>query len=216
MMRIGTFVIAASVALAACGGGGDGASEAEPTTTVDVAAALETQLLTAEDLATDDPLDAGWEVGDVASGVDIQLPECLLEAPDDAAEVKLVSKTDLKLPSLEEDLARPDDPAASFEEAAAWLDGCTPEFVFGGAPATGTIERLPIEVGGEQSGAWRTSVTIAGVPVSITNIHIQEGDEHLSLVHVDGGVPDSTVLEGLAATALTKMTGGSQASDSSH
>lgn len=198
--------------LAGCGGddGGSG-DDVATTTTVDAAAELEGVLLTPEDLASDDPLDAPWIEGDPSAGVDIDLPECVLEEPPaDAtasAEVRLVTQNDLKLPSLEEDVSVFDGSGAAdaFAAAEARLDGCTPTFVFQGTPSDGTIERLPLTLPGEQAAAWRTTVEIAGTAVSITNIHVQDDDHELALTHVDLGTPDPAVLEGYATQALSKL-----------
>ena len=67
-----------------------------------------------------------------------------------------------------------------------------------------------VPVGAHQRGVV-SGVTVppapaqVGVPVSITNVHVQDGEDHLSLVHVDAGTPDQTVLEGLVDTALSKL-----------
>jgi hypothetical protein len=206
--------MAAVILLGACGGGDDDDAaepEDDPTSTTDGSVALEATLLTPADLDTGNDLDATWAVGDVSEGVDIQLPECLVETAADgataSAETKLVTETDLKLPSLEQDVAAFDagGAAAAFEAATARLDGCTPEFVYQGTPAMGAIARLPLTLGGEQSAAWRTTVTIAGAGVSITTVHLQDGDLEASLVHVDLGTPDPAVLEGYVAKALAKL-----------
>jgi hypothetical protein len=203
--------------LAACGGDDDdgGGAEDTTTTTVDAAAVtdgLRGQLLALEDIQLDDPLDAPWAVGDVSEGVDIELPACVVEDPRPDAlgsvEAKFVRQTAFKLPSLEEDLAGYADAggaAGAFDAAVARLDGCTPTFVFEGATSTGTIERLPLTLPGQQSGAWRTTVTIAETPISITSIHVQQGDRELSLVHVDAAVPEPEVLEGYAAAAVAAL-----------
>ncbi len=95
--------------------------------------------------------------------------------------------------------------ASAFDAAAARLDGCQPEFSYQGTPAVGEIERLPLTLGGERSGAWRTTVTIAGAGVAITTIQVQDGDHLTSLVHVDLGVPDPALLEGYVAKAVGKL-----------
>lgn len=207
--RVGIAVLTVGM-LAACGGGGD--SKADPTTTTtDGTNALEARLLSAEDLATDDALDAGWEEGDVSEGVDIKLPDCVQEEPGDgattSAEIKLVTISDLHLPSLEEDLSAFEDGGAeeAFAAAVARLDACDPAFEYQGAPAAGHIERLPLTLGGDQSMAWRTTVTIAGAPVAITNIHLQQGNLELALTHVDIGTPDPAEMESIAAAALAKL-----------
>ena len=212
--RRGALAALAAVALlGACGGDDDDAAEPgdEPTSTTDGSAALDAALLTPADLDTGNDLDATWAVGNVSEGVDIQLPECLVETAADgataSAETKLVTETDLKLPSLEQDLAAFDagGAAAAFDAAAARLDGCTPEFVYQGTPAMGAIARLPLTLGGERSAAWRTTVTIAGAGVSITTVHLQVGDVEAALVHVDLGTPDPAVLEGYVGKALAKL-----------
>jgi hypothetical protein len=210
--------LAALVALGACGGGGDdddGAGAADPTSTTEGAAALEAELedrlLTPEDLTTGNPLDAAWAVGDVSQGVDIDLPDCLVEGPVEgalaSAGTKLVTVTDLKLPSVEHALSafEGDGAVGAFEAAEARLDGCQAGFAYQGTPAVGQIERLPLTLGGERAAAWRTTVTIAGAGVAITTVHVQEGDHELSLVHVDLGVPDPVLLEGYVAKALVKL-----------
>jgi hypothetical protein len=204
--------------LAACSGGDDdddgAAASSTTTTTIDDATVtqdLEAMLLTLEDLASDDPLDVQWLAGDVAEGVDIQLPACVVEEPLEgvaaAVEAKFVKDTPFKLPSLEQDLAVYERTGAieAFAAAEARYDGCTPEFVFEGAPSVGTIERLPLTLPGQQSAAWRVTVTIAETAISITSIHIQQGDVEMSLVHVDAGVPDPADLEAIAAAATAKL-----------
>jgi hypothetical protein len=62
-----------------------------------------------------------------------------------------------------------------------------------------------MSLGGDQSAAWRTTVTIAGVGVSITNVHVQQGDDALALTHVDAGTPEVTVIEGFVTKALAKL-----------
>lgn len=201
--------------LAACGGDDDSSADA-PTTTADPSAAataeLEAALLTPADLDTGNDLDAGWDVGDVSAGVDIELPDCVVEAEDEAAAAsaatKLVTKNDLKLPSLEEYLAQHDDAAgaaAALTAASERLDACQPEFVFQGEPAQGTTARLPLTLGGDQSAAWRTTVTIAGANVAITNIHVVQGDVALAMVHVDLGNPDAALVESYVTKALAKL-----------
>ena len=210
-----------SLALLAACGGDDGGDETAPdaadtsTTADDGAAAaeeaLQDRLLTPTDLATGNDLDAGWEVGDVSAGVDIELPACVVEAVDGAAaagaSTKLVTKNDFKLPSIEEYVGTYDAGAATaaFEAAAARLDACQPEFVYQGTPSMGAIERLPLTLPGEHSGAWRTTVTIAGAGVSITNVHLVQGDLEVALVHVDLGTPDPALLESIVATAAAKL-----------
>lgn len=218
MRSLRIVVLAAAVLTAACGGGDDddGAVASSTTAAVDDAAvtsALRGQLLALEDLATDDPLDTPWVAGDVQEGVDIELPGCVVEEPlADAlggVEGKFVTQSDLKLPSLEEDLARYEDAdgaAAAFDAAVARLDGCTPVFVFQGTPSDGSIERLALTLPGEQSAAWRTTVTIAGAVVSVTTIHVQQGDLELVLVHTDLATPDPAALEGYAAKAAARLT----------
>ena len=213
-IRAAAAAITALALLAACGGGDD--DDAEPTSTTDPGAVLEAELedrlLTVEDVTTGNALDAAWAVGDVSEGVDIELPDCLVEEPDDAAlataGTKLVTQTDFKLPSVEHAVAAYDDSeaaAAAFTAAAARLDGCVPEFVYQGTPSMGEIARLPLTLGGEQAAAWRTTVTIAGAGVSITTVHVQEGDHETSLVHVDLGTPEPALLEGYVSTALAKL-----------
>jgi hypothetical protein len=199
--------------VAGCSSGDDTAAKAT-TTTVDAAAAkteLATHLLTADDLASGDALDVGWLSGDVAQGVDIKLPDCVLEAPGAPAlatvEAKLVTDSDLHLPSIEEDLASyaAGDAAKAFAAAAARLDGCKPTFVYQGEPAEGQIARLPLTLGGSESAAWRTTVTIAGAPVAITSIHVRRDNIEMSLIHVDLGSPDAATIEGIAAKAIAKL-----------
>jgi hypothetical protein len=198
--------------LAACGGDDAGSGDVGATTTTTVSGPdLDAALLTPADLNTGDALDAQWAEGDVAAGVDIKLPECVVEAaPDGAkasAEAHLVTQNDFKLPSLEEDIASFTGTGATdaFEAAAARLDACEPTFTFQGTESVGAIERLALTLPGDQSAAWRTTVTIAGAGVSITNIHLQQGDVELALTHVDLGTPDPAVLEGFATTALAKL-----------
>ena len=199
--------------LAACGGSSSTAAKAT-TTTVDAAAAkaaLTARLLTPADLATGDALDAGWEPGDVSKGVDIKLPACVQEAPGaqatTGAEIRLVTKNNLHLPSLQEDLSSfaPGGAATELATATKRLDACVPAFVFQGAPATGAIQRLPFTVAGATALAWRTTVTIAGAGVSITNVHLVKGDTELALIHVDLGTPDIAVLQAFATKALAKL-----------
>ncbi len=199
--------------LAGCGSGGSSAAKAT-TTTVDAAAAkaaLTARLLTPADLTTGDALDAGWEAGDVSKGVDIKLPACVQEAEAahaaTGAETRLVTKSSLHLPSLQEDLSTFGAGGAATDLASATrrLDGCTPTFVFQGTPATGAISRLPFTVAGADASAWRTTVTIAGAGVAITNVHLVKGNTELSLIHVDLGSPDVTALQGLATKALAKL-----------
>ena len=216
--RILRSLTVAGLLLAACGGDDDDGGD--PTTTtaaIDdaaVAEELKGRLLALEDLQSEDALEARWAVGAVDEGVDIDLPACVVEDPPPdalgAAEATFVRQTQFKLPSLEEDLARYDDAvgaAAAFDAAVARLDGCTPEFVFEGASSTGTIERLDLALPGEQAAAWRTTVTIAQTPISITTIHVQEGDLELSLVHVDAAVPEAAVLQDYATKALAALEG---------
>src|SRR5688572_10389679 len=117
----------------ACSSGDDDdAGTVDESTTTTEAIDLEAALLTPEDLATGDALDVGWLAGDVSAGVEIDLPECILEAPTGGthAEAKLVTNNDLKLPSLEEDLSVYDgaEATAAFTAAATRLDACVPEF----------------------------------------------------------------------------------------
>lgn len=197
------------------GGGGDKAAGDPPASTTEdraaLTAALGARALTPEDLATGDALDVGWSAGDVTQGVDIVLPDCVLEEAGGTAEAststKLVTNSDLHLPSIEQGLAQYPTGGASkaFDDAAARLDACEPTFIFQGAPAVGTTERLPLTVGGDQAAAWRTTVTIAGAAVSVTTIHVQDGDLEVSLVHTDLGTPDAAALEGLVAKAIAKL-----------
>jgi hypothetical protein len=200
--------------MSACGGGGGGAKAAAPTTTIDAAklkSALEARLLTPADLTTGDALDVGWEHGDAGGGVDIKLPDCVQENAGSGAVTSaasdLIQKTDLKLPAVQEDLSSYSSGGAqkAFTAAEARLDSCQPTFVFQGTPSTGKIERLPLTVGSQQSQAWRTTVTIAGAAVSITSIHVQQGDVEMALVHVDLGTPDTAAIEALGAKALAKL-----------
>ena len=200
--------------LAACGGGGSSTAAKATTTTADAAAAkaaLTSLLLTPADLVTGDALDAGWEAGDVSKGVDIKLPACVQEAIGAQAttgvETRLVTKSGLHLPSLQEDLSSFGSGGAASDLAAATkrLDACVPTFVFQGSPTTGQIQPLPFTVTGATATAWRTTVTIAGAGVAITNVHVVKGDVELSLIHVDLGTPDIAALQGLAQKALTKL-----------
>jgi hypothetical protein len=210
-VRLAAGSLALSV-LAACGGGGSAAKA--PSTTVDRAAAqaaLATKVLTPADLATGDVLDAGWAVGNVSDGVDIKLPACVQEAAGAgsvaSARSDLVTKTNLKLPAIQEQLSSyaGDGAAKAFAAAQARLDGCKPTFVFQGSPAAGQIQRISLPVPGATSTAWRTTVTIAGTQVALTSIHIEKGDLEVGLVHVDLGHPDPAVLTGLATKALAKL-----------
>ena len=220
--RAARFVLVAGVSmasvLAACGGddsgtveGDDAATTTTADTTAELQAALDAAVLTPEDLSTGDSLDAGWALGDVSAGVDIELPSCVVEEPPAgalaSAEARLVTQNDLKLPSLEEDLSvfEGEGAAEAFAAAEERLDACDPTFVYQGAEAVGVIERLELTLPGEQSAAWRTTVTIAGAGVSITNMHIQDGDHELVLTHVDIGTPDPALLEGFATKALAKL-----------
>jgi hypothetical protein len=212
-----TRIVATALCLAlvaACGGddGPDASDDTAPVADAAPAAAeLDAALLTPADLDTGNDLDAGWELGDVSEGVEIDLPACITEEADgDAAataETKLVTRNDLKLPSLEEYLAAYEDDgaAAAFDAAAARLDACAPEFVYEGTPSLGTTERLPLALDGEPAAAWRTTVTIAGAGVAITNVHAVQGDVVLTLVHVDLGTPDAALLESYARKALAKL-----------
>ena len=207
----------AIVTIGACGGGGGGdkGSAADTTSTTEdvtaLTAALASRALTPADLATGDSLDVGWSEGDVTQGVDITLPDCVVEKPGSAAEAssstKLVTNNDLHLPAIEQGVAQYADGGAekAFADAAARLDACEPTFVFQGESVQGTTERLPLDVPGDQAAAWRTTVTIAGAPVSVTTIHVQDGDLEVSLVHTDLGTPDPAVLDALAAKAVAKL-----------
>ena len=176
-----------------------------------VKAALTARLLTPADLATGDALDVGWEPGDVSKGVDIKLPDCVQETMGahaaTGAETRLVTKSSLHLPSLQENLSAfaPGGAAADLAVATKRLDACNPAFVFQGAPATGQIQRLPFTVAGASATAWRTTVTIAGAGVAITNVHVVKGDTELALIHVDLGTPDIAKLQGFADKALAKL-----------
>jgi hypothetical protein len=205
-----TAAVLALALLGACSGGDDDdGAVADDSTTTTAAVDLDSLLLTPDDLATGDALDAAWIIGDVSAGVEIELPECLIEAPTGAthAEAKLVTDNALKLPSLEEDLSvyEGDAAAEAFTAAATRLDACVADFVFQGTPAAGAIDRLPLTLPGDQSAAWRTTVAIAGVDVAITTIHVQADDHELSLVHVGTGTPEPTVLEGYATKAVAKL-----------
>jgi hypothetical protein len=212
--------LAAGILLAGCGGDDSSAGGAdEPIVTTTAAddgaaqAALDAAMLTPADLATGDALDAVWVEGNVSDGVDIELPACVVEEPGAgavvSAEATLITQNDFKLPSLEEDVSVYEGTGASdaFAAAAARLDGCTPVFVFQGTESPAAIERLPLTLPGDQSAAWRTSVTIAGANVAITSIHVQAGDHELALVHVDLGAPEPAVLEGYVAKAVAKLAG---------
>jgi hypothetical protein len=199
--------------LGACSSGDDDTA-ADGTTTTAAGASqgdVDAALLVAADLASDDPLDGVWLVGDVAEGVDIVLPECIDEelldpAPADGA-AKFVTQSDLKLPSLEQHIGgySGDGAAAAFDAAVARLDGCEPEFTFQGTPSSGVIERLELPALGDESAAWHTTVTIAGTSVDITSFHVRDGDLEMSLVYTFVGTPDTAVIADLFTRAAAKL-----------
>lgn len=204
-----------AVALVAGCSSGDDSGSGGSTTTTDRAPSsqreVEAKLLTPADLASDDPLDVPWLVGDVSEGVDIVLPDCIDEelvepAPTDGS-AKLVSATDFKLPSLEQRLGAwtGDGAKAAFDAAVERLDGCDPQFTYQGTPSAGVIARLDLPPLGDESVAWRTVVTIAGAEVNITTIHVLVGDLEMSLVHTDITTPDPATLAEIAATAAAKL-----------
>jgi hypothetical protein len=201
-------VLVVALALAACGGDDSSSSDDTTTTTsVDVDA----MLLVPEDLNSDDALDAQWAVGDVSQGVDIVLPDCIDEellapAPTDGT-AKLIRQTEFKLPSVEQHIGAwaGDGAKAAYDAAVARLDACDPQFTYQGAPSAGTIARFDLPAVGDESVAWRTNVTIAGAPVSITSIHVLVGDVEMSIVHTDLNTPDPAELAQIAATAADKL-----------
>jgi hypothetical protein len=201
-------VLVVALALAACGGDDSSSSDDTTTTTsVDVDA----MLLVPEDLNSDDALDAKWLVGDVSEGVDITLPDCIDEelldpAPADG-KAKLVRETELKLPSVEQHVGAwtGDGAKAAYDAAVARLDACDPQFTYQGAPSAGTIARFDLPAVGDESVAWRTNVTIAGAPVSITSIHVLVGDVEMSIVHTDLNTPDPAELGQIVTTAADKL-----------
>jgi hypothetical protein len=215
-VRVASALLAIGLIGACGGGGGSDKAASDPTTSTTedhaaLTAALAAHTLTPQDLATGDSLDVGWSEGDVTQGVDIQLPDCVLEKADSTAEAsstaKLVTNSDLHLPAVEQGVAQYSDGGAekAFADAAARLDSCKPTFVFQGTPVEGTTERLPLTEAGDQSAAWRTTVTIAGAAVSVTTIHVQDGDLEVSLLHTDIGTPDPAALNDLVAKALAKL-----------
>ena len=201
-------VLVVALALAACGGDDSSSSDDTTTTTsVDVDA----MLLVPEDLNSDDALDAKWLVGDVSEGVDITLPDCIDEelldpAPADGT-AKLVRETEFKLPSVEQHVGAwtGNGAKAAYDAAIARLDACDPQFTYQGAPSAGTIARFDLPAVGDESVAWRTNVTIAGAPISITSIHVLVGDVEMSIVHTDLNTPDPAELARIATTAAAKL-----------
>lgn len=204
---------AGAMVVAACGG--DDGDSADATTTTAAAgpskAELTAKLLTADDLATGDPLDVGWSAGDLSEGVDIELPKCVDEDQFDTAGTavaKLVTNSPLKLPALEEHVTGYADAAAvdvAMNAAATRLDDCTPEFDFEGTPSTGEIDRLEMPAMGDAVEAWRTTVEIAGTQVAITNAYVQKGDRIAAFVHVDGGNPDTAAISALLQKGIDKL-----------
>jgi hypothetical protein len=199
---------------AGCGGSDDSAASSDTTTASASAPARsesEARLLALADIQTTDALDARWEVRDVTEGVDIVLPPCIDEdatATDSSASIKLTTVNDLHLPSLEEQVTgyAGDGAAAAFDAAVDRLDGCDPRFSYQGTPSQGTIAPLDLGVSlGDESKAWRTTVTIAGAEVSVTTIQIRKGDFVASLVHTDITEPDTSVIAGFATKAAAKM-----------
>jgi hypothetical protein len=202
---------AGAMVLSACGG--DDSADGTATTVAPgpSKAELTAKVLTADDLATGDPLDVGWSAGDLGDGVDITLPECVDEDRFDSARTavaKLVTNSPLKLPALEEHLtayAEPGAVDAAVNAVAARLDTCAPAFEFQGTPSTGTITRLEMPMMGDTVEAWQTSVDIAGTQVAITNAYVQEGDLVAAFVHVDGGTPDTATIAALLQKAVDKL-----------
>ena len=201
-------VLVVALALAACSSSDDSSSDDTTTTTsVDVDA----MLLVPEDLNSDDALDAKWLVGDVSEGVDIELPACIDEELLDPAPVdgkaKLLRETEFKLPSVEQHIGAwtGDGAKAAYDAAVARLDACDPQFTYQGTPSAGTIARFDLPAVGDQSVAWRTNVTIAGSPVSITSIHVLVGDLEMSIVHTDLNTPDPAELGEIATKAAAKL-----------
>lgn len=211
-MGVALVVAASGAGVAGCGGGDDGS--AEPTTTSEAAPTVDAadHVLRLEDFASDDPLDAPWEEGDVSAGVPIELPACIDEAgaaADGTVTAKFVTVTDLHLPAVDQQVTAhrsAADAAAAYDEAVARLDGCgTPTFVYEGEPSTGSTTVLELPAMAERSRAWRTTVTIAGAQVSITTVHAVEGVLHMSLVHTEVGAPDQARIEAIVAKAAARL-----------
>lgn len=208
MKKVLAVLAGAVLVLGACSGDDDTSSDGATTTTsVDVDA----MLLVPADLNSDDALDAKWAVGDVSEGVDIVLPDCideeLLEPAPVDGRAKLVRETEFKLPSVEQHVGAwtGNGAKAAYDAAVARLDACDPQFTFQGTPSAGTIARFDLPAVGDESVAWRTNVTIAGAPVSITSIHVLVGDLEMSIVHTDLNTPDPAELAAIAAEATAKL-----------
>lgn len=212
-MRSKLAAVLVSVAVLAGCGGDDGDAAGRSTTTTEAPApAAASRLLTLDDFASDDPLDAPWEEGDVAAGVEIVLPDCIDEeavATDATAVAKFVTVSELKLPSLDQTVTAHDDEAAAeaaFAAAVARLDGCTdPVFTYQGEPTAGTVVPHDLPALGDESKAWRTTVTIVGTPVQITTVHVRVGSFETSLVHTDISQPDDAKIADLAAKAAAHL-----------
>jgi hypothetical protein len=200
--------LAALLAVTACGGDDDTA--AKPTVPPKPASA--SRLLELADIQTTDALDARWEVRDVQEGVDIELPPCIDEeahAERNTARVNLTAVGDLHLPSLDEQVTGYADAGGAhdgFAAAVARLDTCDARFVFEGTPSQGAI--APLDLGtslGDESKAWRTTVTIAGAAVNVTTIQIRKGEFVASLVYTDIAQTDLAAVVGYATKAAAKM-----------
>lgn len=211
MRKVVASLVAVVALVGACGGDDSSSSSEEPVDEGPPQSLVDASLLTVEDLASDDPLDAPWIVGDVAEGVDIVLPDCIDEellaaAPADG-EAKFVTQNDLKLPSIEQHVGGypGQGSKAAFNAAVERLDACEPEFTYQGTPSTGTMARLELPTFGDESAAWRLTVTIAGTDVAITTLHVWAGDLEMSIVHTDVGTPDVATLTALFTKAADKL-----------
>lgn len=96
--------------------------------------------------------------------------------------------------------------AKRFDDAVKTLDGCTDvSIASNGQTAKGSIGAMSFPTVGDESAAYAANLDLGGVSVGIDLVIARKGDVALVMFLVDGGSPDTTMLQTSATKALAKV-----------
>lgn len=183
-------------------------STTEQTTTTTEAtyttAQLQSKLLSVADLPP------GWSVDNAANEGTSSVPSCFQQledvGTDEASEEVEISfqGSSEGIPSLMESIGPMT--SAEFHDGVDILNGCTDvSFDVDGVPVTGTIGELSIEGVGDESGAWRMTFEIEGIPLAFEFSATRVGSLGVLVAVADlGGVEDG-LLDAMTAKAVAKI-----------
>ncbi len=207
---IGLAAAAALATLPACSAGSKPPPPSSPAVTTTVAPSAPAPDLQAALLGVDD-LPTGWSIDTSDGGNDNPSePPCLKSAQAVLTSTGRVEADFLhgpNVPSLEETLGRFTDARSTFDRAIAILNDCkTIDFTNDGTKFTGRLGAMSYPTVGDQTSAYRLTVTAQSATIEAEVVYFRVGDTIGDVDYLDLGAVDTGAVQTIVQAAVKKLT----------